>query len=123
MEETEVVAPVVEVVDNEELVKSVSELVEVMQTQMETEQENLELLKQQEELITTQQVEQSDLANLNHEQVMEQLTILNDLLLKYDGKIDLVMNLFYWYGVIGLPLVIIVTLFWVVYKEFMYTNL
>lgn len=124
MEENQVeVIEEVPVENNEELVKSVSDLVEVIQTQIDTEQENLELQKQQEELVTTQQTEQTDLQNLNHEQVMEQLTMLTDFFSKYDEKIDLMLNLFYWYGVIGLPLVIIVTLLWVVYREFMYTNL
>ncbi|MBC9706721.1 MAG: hypothetical protein H9W81_17575 [Enterococcus sp.] len=113
----------ISVENNEELVKSVSDLVEVIQTQIDTEQENLELQKQQEEIISTQQTEQTDLQNLNHEQVMEQLTMLTDFFSKYDEKIDLMLNLFYWYGVIGLPLIIIVTLLWVVYREFMYTNL
>lgn len=124
MEENQVeVIEEVPVENNEELVKSVSDLVEVIQTQIDTEQENLELQQQQEELITTQQTEQTDLQNLNHEQVMEQLTMLTDFFSKYDEKIDLMLNLFYWYGVIGLPLIIIVTLLWVVYREFMYTNL
>lgn len=124
MEENQVeVIEEIPVENNEELVKSVSDLVEVIQTQIDTEQENLELQQQQEELITTQQTEQTDLQNLNHEQVMEQLTMLTDFFSKYDEKIDLMLNLFYWYGVIGLPLIIIVTLLWVVYREFMYTNL
>lgn len=124
MEENQVeVIEEVPVENNEELVKSVSDLVEVIQTQIDTEQENLELQQQQEELLTTQQTEQTDLQNLNHEQVMEQLTMLSDFFSKYDEKIDLILNLFYWYGVIGLPLIIIVTLLWVVYREFMYTNL
>lgn len=124
MEENQVeVIEDVPVENNEELVKSVSDLVEVIQTQIDTEQENLELQQQQEELFTTQQTEQTDLQNLNHEQVMEQLTMLTDFFSKYDEKIDLILNLVYWYGVIGLPLIIIVTLLWVVYREFMYTNL
>lgn len=124
MEENQVeVIEELPVENNEELVKSVSDLVEVIQTQIDTEQENLELQQQQEELLTTQQTEQTDLQNLNHEQVMEQLTMLSDFFSKYDEKIDLILNLFYWYGVIGLPLIIIVTLLWVVYREFMYTNL
>lgn len=33
------------------------------------------------------------------------------------------LNLFNWFGYVGVPLIVIVVLFWTVYKQFLYTNI
>ena len=116
MEENEVV----EVIEDTETVENVTDPEEISNKVVE-EMDKL-MTEKLEEMPTVDNEEISNQVVQALENMEVETSAIDSFIVENSDSILLSIDLINWWGFIGFPLVCIVTIFWLVFREFMYTR-
>ena len=104
---------------NEETVEVVEEIKTV--DSEEIAEKIIEKLNEQEPAVDSEQIANQVLEKLESMEV--ETTAIDSFIVENGDAILSALGYIEWWGFIGFPLVCIVTIFWLVFKEFMYTGI